>query len=54
MLLKLSTTHKPATDLGFILQKHPARPQVKALPFGNAHVFCPEVGVEGDPVDPRL
>jgi 3' terminal RNA ribose 2'-O-methyltransferase Hen1 len=42
MLLTLSTTRRPATDLGFLLHKHPDRPQVFALPFGTAHVFYPE------------
>jgi hypothetical protein len=27
MLLTLSTTHRPATDLGFLLHKHPDRAQ---------------------------
>ncbi|MEM6783023.1 MAG: 3' terminal RNA ribose 2'-O-methyltransferase Hen1 [Bacteroidota bacterium] len=43
MLLTLSTTHTPATDLGYLLHKHPARVQAFALPFGQAHVFYPEV-----------
>ena len=25
MLLTITTTHQPATDLGFLLHKHPAR-----------------------------
>lgn len=44
MLLTLSTTHQPATDLGYLLHKNPARPQSFDLPFGRAHVFYPEVG----------
>lgn len=39
MLLTLSTTHEPATDLGFLLHKHPDRCQSFALSFGHAHVF---------------
>ncbi|XSG73431.1 3' terminal RNA ribose 2'-O-methyltransferase Hen1 [Herpetosiphon llansteffanensis] len=46
MLLTLSTTHTPATDLGFILHKHPDRVQQFELPFGVAHVFYPEASSE--------
>jgi 3' terminal RNA ribose 2'-O-methyltransferase Hen1 len=46
MLLTISTTHRPATDLGFLLHKNPARPQSFPLSFGQAHVFYPEVGAE--------
>ncbi|MFO1061107.1 MAG: 3' terminal RNA ribose 2'-O-methyltransferase Hen1 [Dongiaceae bacterium] len=42
MLLTLTTTHQPATDLGFLLHKHPQRHQSVELPFGAAHVFYPE------------
>ena len=42
MLLTLSTTHTPATDLGYLLHKHPGRAQAFRLPFGEAHVFYPE------------
>jgi len=42
MLLTLSTTHKPATDLGFLLHKNPARMQTEELSFGKAHIFYPE------------
>ena len=41
MLLQLSTTHVPATDLGFLLAKNPARIQKFDLAFGSAHVFYP-------------
>src|SRR5882762_1851970 len=41
MLLTLTTTHSPATDLGFLLFKNPARPQSFDLNFGRAHVFYP-------------
>ena len=44
MLLTISTTHRPATDLGFLLHKHPDRVQTFSLPFGAAHVFYPEAG----------
>jgi len=46
MLLTISTTHRPATDLGYLLHKNPARPQVAELPFGKAHVFYPEATEE--------
>lgn len=42
MLLTISTTHQPATDLGFPLHKHPDRVQSFSLPFGEARVFYPE------------
>jgi 3' terminal RNA ribose 2'-O-methyltransferase Hen1 len=42
MLLTLTTTHHPATDLGFLLHKHPDRCQTFPLTFGQAHVFYPE------------
>lgn len=43
MLLTISTTHQPATDLGYLLHKHPDRFQSFDLSFGQAHVFYPEV-----------
>ena len=46
MLLKISTTYSPATDLGYLLHKHPERRQSFGLPFGQAHVFYPEARVE--------
>jgi 3' terminal RNA ribose 2'-O-methyltransferase Hen1 len=42
MLLTISTTHQPATDLGYLLHKNPARCQTFDLTFGHAHVFYPE------------
>jgi 3' terminal RNA ribose 2'-O-methyltransferase Hen1 len=42
VLLTISTTHQPATDLGFLLHKHPDRVQTFTVPFGDAHVFYPE------------
>ena len=42
MLLTISTTHHPATDLGFLLHKNPGRFQSFKLPFGRAEVFYPE------------
>lgn len=46
MLLTLTTTHQPATDLGYLLHKNPARLQSFDLSHGQAHVFYPEVSVE--------
>lgn len=43
MLLKITTSHQPATDLGYLLGKHPERFQTKELSFGKVHVFYPEV-----------
>lgn len=42
MLLTITTTHNPATDLGYLLHKNPARAQVFEIAFGQAHVFYPE------------
>ena len=42
MLLTISTTHQPATDLGFLVHKNPSRFQSFNLPFGRADVFYPE------------
>ena len=46
MLLTLTTTHQPATDLGYLLRKNPARPQSFSLTSGKAHVFYPEANTE--------
>jgi len=46
MLMTLTTTHRPATDLGFLLHKHPDRFQSFELSFGRAHVFYPEAAEE--------
>lgn len=46
MLLTITTTHRPATDLGFLLHKHPSRVQTYALTVGKAHVFYPEATAE--------
>lgn len=42
MLITVSTTHAPATDLGYLLHKHPGRAQAFEMPVGTAHVFYPE------------
>ena len=46
MLLSVSTTHVPATDLGFLLHKNPGRAQSVTVSTGTAHVFYPEAGEE--------
>ncbi|MDE0036811.1 MAG: 3' terminal RNA ribose 2'-O-methyltransferase Hen1 [Gammaproteobacteria bacterium] len=46
MLLTISTTHSPATDLGYLLHKNPARVQAFDLSFGKAHVFYPQASEE--------
>ncbi len=46
MLLTITNTEPPATDLGYLLCKNPARRQSFELPFGQAHVFCPEASAE--------
>jgi len=46
MLLTLTTTYPPATDLGYLLHKHPDRVQSFELAFGQAHVFYPEASHE--------
>jgi 3' terminal RNA ribose 2'-O-methyltransferase Hen1 len=46
MLLTISTNHRPATELGYLLHKHPDRFQTFDLSFGQAHVFYPEVSAE--------
>jgi len=43
MLLNIATTHQPASDLGYLLHKHPDRCQTFAMGFGQAHVFYSEV-----------
>ena len=46
MLLTISTTHRPATDLGYLLHKNPGRFQSFRLPFGRADVFYPVAEAE--------
>src|SRR6266516_330060 len=46
MLLTITTTHQPATDLGYLLRKNPARVQSFNQSFGAAHVFYPEATPE--------
>jgi hypothetical protein len=42
VLLTLTTTHRPATDLGYLLAKHPDRVHRFDLPYGTATVVFPE------------
>lgn len=42
MLLTVTTTHEPATDLGYLLVKHPDRVHEFELPHGRTYVFFPE------------
>ncbi|GAB3151278.1 3' terminal RNA ribose 2'-O-methyltransferase Hen1 [Micromonospora sonneratiae] len=42
VLLTVSTTHQPATDLGYLLVKHPDRTHSFDVPTGTVHVFYPE------------
>lgn len=46
MLLTLSTTHEPATDLGFLLHKNPERVHTTEMPFGTVTVVYPEASDE--------
>nr|WP_246331188.1 3' terminal RNA ribose 2'-O-methyltransferase Hen1 [Saccharopolyspora hordei] len=39
--MSLTTTHRPATDLGFLLHKHPGKAQAFPVAGGTAHVFYP-------------
>ncbi len=60
MLLTITTLYNPATDLGYLLHKHPGKLQTFPLTFGQAHVFYPEATpdrctaallLEIDPID---
>ena len=46
MLLNITTTHYPATDLGYLLHKHPDKFQTFDLSVGKVHVFYPESSEE--------
>jgi len=46
MLLEITTTHQPASDLGYLLHKHPGKVQSFSLAFGTARVFYPELSDE--------
>ena len=42
VLLTVTTTHQPATDLGYLLVKHPDRVHSFDVPTGTAHVLFPD------------
>ncbi|WP_328432199.1 3' terminal RNA ribose 2'-O-methyltransferase Hen1 [Streptomyces sp. NBC_00453] len=47
MFLTITTTgtpDRPATDLGFLLHKHPDKSQAFSTSYGTAHVLYPEAG----------
>jgi len=46
VILTVTTTHRPATDLGYLLHKHPDRLQAFDLPAGTAYVGYPEATPE--------
>lgn len=46
MFLTITTTHRPATDLGYLLHKNPARVYSRRESFGTVHVFYPTVTEE--------
>jgi 3' terminal RNA ribose 2'-O-methyltransferase Hen1 len=46
VLLTITTTRPPATELGYLLHKHPDRSQSFAVSAGQAHVFYPEATPE--------
>jgi len=46
MLLTITTTRRPANDLGYLLHKHTERFQSFDLSFGKAHVYYPEAADE--------
>ncbi|MEM9069802.1 MAG: 3' terminal RNA ribose 2'-O-methyltransferase Hen1 [Myxococcota bacterium] len=46
LLLTLTTTHSPATDLGYLLGKNPRRVQRFNLASGTAHVYYPHATEE--------
>jgi hypothetical protein len=46
VLLTVTLTESPATDLGFLLHKNPGRLHTRPMAFGPAHVFYPEASDE--------
>ena len=49
MFLTISATgtpERPATDLGFLLHKHPDKAQAFSTSYGKAHVLYPEASAE--------
>ncbi|HVV04568.1 MAG TPA: 3' terminal RNA ribose 2'-O-methyltransferase Hen1 [Puia sp.] len=46
MLLSITTTRRPASDLSYLLHKHPDKVQQVEISTGIVHVFYPEVSEE--------
>ncbi len=46
MLLTITTTHTPATDLGYLLVKHPDRVHTASTSVGTAHVLYPQADAD--------
>jgi len=46
MLLTITTTYRPASDLSFLLHKHPDKVQEVEFSAGKAHLFYPAVSAE--------
>ncbi len=46
MLLTITTTHRPATELGYLLHKNPAHLHSRQQSYGTAHVFYAEAADE--------
>ncbi|MBK9488009.1 MAG: 3' terminal RNA ribose 2'-O-methyltransferase Hen1 [Haliscomenobacter sp.] len=46
MFLSITTTQHPATNLGYLLHKHPDKVQTFSTAGGKAHVFFPEASDE--------
>jgi 3' terminal RNA ribose 2'-O-methyltransferase Hen1 len=46
VLLTVTTTYRPATDLGFLLVKHPGRVHSFEVPTGTAYVLYPEADAD--------
>ncbi|WP_246722145.1 hypothetical protein [Methylosinus sp. H3A] len=46
MYLSIATTHAPATDLGFLLMKHPDRAHDVELSFGRGTAFFPQADAQ--------
>jgi 3' terminal RNA ribose 2'-O-methyltransferase Hen1 len=42
LFLQITTTHQPATDLGYLLHKNPGRMHELDLSFGKARLFYPD------------
>ena len=54
MLLSITTTHRPATDLGYLLAKHPHRLQLLHPPGYDFYAACrTKLGWSSHLTDPR-